>query len=314
MNTRDLEELELGIYLAKSKQEQAAHFIFSRLRENNPHNIQVLAFCAFTATDPQVVEESIETAIKLDPSNHVLQEARDWLKENGLIIVRPPILSSSDTQTVSSKETLSIPVSAASVIEPGLANPIPKINKPPLKQSSQIIRLVKLRSTHKGSQFTRVWWLLLICLLVLVGTALALIVLSTPASNSNNNLNETEKAYLQKISQLDQKTKDVTARLETAKQQFNQRKLPKEELIKNLSQAIGLDEQFRLLPKNLSPRFVKLNQLLGEAYNNFVQGAVNLKNGLEANSAELVTKGNEQFDLGYEYLRQARVELKNLGS
>lgn len=303
MNTRELEELDLGIELAINNQAQAAHFIFSRLRENNSDSSQILALCAFTATDPNEAQAAFETALKLDPANPLLPQTRYWLENHNRLIPKTPVSSTIPAPVLMAGKTATAPLKESL----SMLKPLPEAATPTVEATSKPARPVKIKDKPPFVPFSAVWWIRLVCSVVFFGAAMTLLYMFVTA----NNLTESEKAYFDRISQLNQETKDTNAQLQTAVVQFNAGKLEKSELEKHLSHVIGLDEEFMLL-KSPSPRFDKLDGLLGEAYSYFNEGSVKLINGLEANAAGLISEGNRLFDLGNEYLRQARDELKAL--
>ncbi len=308
MNLRELEEFDLAIELAKNKQDQAAHFIFSRLRENNADNSRLLLFFALTSADPDEARTALETARKVDPANPVLLEAKDLLEKQQHKDPRNPVAINGVRQILAAEAALNRPAKAASVAPPGQPQ---EITKPPVVQTTRTARPVKIgkiKDKPKYKPFSAVWWIRLLCSLVFFGAAMTLLYLFVTA----NNLNESERAYFQKISQLHQKTQEVNAQLQRAVEQYNANKLEKSELEKQLRAVIGLDEEFRLL-KSPSTRFDKLDGLLGQAYSYFSEGAINVINGLENNDAGLITEGNRLFGLGNSILSQAREELKSIG-
>ncbi len=303
MNVHELEELDLGIELAINKQEQAAHFIFARLRETNPANSQVLALCAFTTVDPGEAHTAIETAIKLDPANPLLPTTRHWLKNHSHLLPQVPVATSCPGPLLTAKEISTSPVKETLPLSASQ-----EVTTPPVAATSKPARLPKIQDKPKFIPFSAIWWIRLGCSVVFFGAAMTLLYLFVTA----NNLNEGEKAYSQHISQLNQKTKETNAQLQTGVEQFNASKLGKVELEDRLRNIIGLDEEFRLL-KSPSARFDKLDGLLGAAFSYFNEGSVKVINGLEANNGGLINEGNRLFELGNDYLRQARDELKALG-
>jgi hypothetical protein len=306
MNLRELEEFDLAIELAKNKQEQAAHFIFSRLRENNADNSRLLLFFALTSADPDEARMALETAGKVDPTNPVLPEAKVILEKQHLKDPRNPLAINGVRQILEAEAALSRPVKAAAPQKLPQETPKPPVAKP--AGTTRPVKLVKIKDKPKYIPFTTTWWVRLVCSLIFFGAAMTLLYLFVTA----NNLNESERAYFQKISQLHQKTQKVNAQLQSAVEQFNANKLEKSELEKQLRAVIGLDEEFRLL-KSPSTRFDKLDGLLGQAYSYFSEGSINLINGLENNDAGLIKEGNRLFGLGNTLLDQAREELKSIG-
>ena len=283
MDKRDLEELDLGIELAINNQEEAAHFIFARLSESNPDNSSLLALCAYTAPDSEKAQAAIETAMRIDPANPLLPKSRVWLEENRLN--KPPTPATSDGPVIA-------PARARAIL------PAEKVAKPPAKTLAKAT--IPL--------FSAVWWLRLACSLLFFGAAAGLLYILVTA----NNLNATEKAYFDRVGQLNLKTRDVNTQLQTAVEQFNAGKLEKPELVNQLRQVVGLDDEFKSL-KSPSPRFDKLDGLLGEAFSYYDDGATNLINGLKAGDNSLLTEGNRLIGMGNDYLHQARDELKALG-
>src|SRR4051794_10415234 len=180
MDTRELEELDLGIELAINKQEQAAHFIFARLRESNPDNSPLLALLAHTATDPAEAEAALETAIKLDPANPLLPKTRRWLETHKLKTLKTPV-STTNTVTIPTQLKDSI-ASTLAVSNPTLEETV----KPAPKTQAKVVFV----------PFSAVWWVRLVCSLVFFGAAMMLLFLFATA----NNLTRSEKAYFDRIS------------------------------------------------------------------------------------------------------------------
>lgn len=317
MDKRDLEELDLGIELALSDQEQAAHFIFTRLSDSHPANSSLLALCAYTASDPAQAQAALETAIKLDPANPLLPVSRAWLKENKLNRSKPPA-SSLDTfialasaeATVSQSENANTQTSEETSKTPQPAKPkeTAKPPQPKPKQAAKPPQPLKPPTKPGIKLFSGIWWGRLACSLLFFGSAMVLLFMLVTA----NNLTENEKAYANRIGQLNQQTKEANARIQAAVEQFNAGKLAQPELADQLRQLVSLGEQFKTL-KSPSQRFDKLDGLLGEAFSYFNEGATSLINGLAASDTALINEGNRLLGMGNDYLRQARDELKALG-
>lgn len=304
MDKRDLEELDLGIELALDNQEQAAHFIFSRLRDNNPDNSSLLALCAYTAPDPAQAQAALETAMHLDPANPLLPGSRAWLEENKLNKPKPSLSPARAIIAPARLETAVIPAGVVATL------PIKEAAKPPqsAKLKAKPPQPANSESIRSITPFSRVWWVRLAFSLLFFGSAMTMIYMLVTA----NNLNESEKAYFNRIGQLNQQTKEVNTQIQSAVEQFNAGKLPQPELVSQLRRMSSLDDEFMTL-KSPSSRFDKLDGLLGQAFSYFNEGATSLINGLEASDTNLINDGNHMLIMGNDYLRQARDELKALG-
>jgi hypothetical protein len=333
MNLRELEEFQLAVELAKHRQVQAAYFIFSRLRQTYPYDSRLLAYCAFTTTDPDEARNTLDIASKLDSSNPLLARAGFWLEghlkndpwclasfidadqalargETTLPTYKEPVAEEAEIkEPVAEEAEIKEPVAdKAEIREAALPITPTGITRPGPVKKSKAFRSEKDKARPGVVAFSGLWWFRLGCSLALFGAIMTLLYLFTNA----NNLNDSEKAYFTQVSQLNQKTREINAQLQAAVDQFNANKLEKSELEKHFRHIIGLDEEFRLL-KSPSARFDRLDGLLGQAYSYFNQGSVNIINGLESNDAGLVSEGNRLFELGNNILRQAREELKALG-
>ena len=302
MNSRELEELDLGIELALNNQPQAAYFIFSRLRESYPHNSPLLALCAITSLDRAEAQAAIETAIRLDPANPFFPVGKNWLEEHKLPQISRPAGFPVDSAPVeTAAQIATTPLTKATV-------PSPEVTTPPLTATSKPVQDATNAAKPAFVPFSLTWWIRLGCSLVFFGAAMMLLYLFVTA----NNLNDTEKTYFERVSQLNQKISVINAQVQAAAAEFNAGKLEKTELEGRLQQVSDLDQEFRSL-KSPSPRFDKLDGLLGEAFNYFDDGATNLVNGLKTNDSGLLNEGNRLINLGNDYLRQARDELRALG-
>lgn len=307
MDVRDREEFDLAVELAKNDQPQAAYFILSRLREKHPQNNRVQVLSALTSPEPIEARTVFEAAIRLDPADPILTQAIEWLEKrpDENTGVRPDSPDTDHVQTVEKPES-------------NPTTPVTNLNlneefTPPVDGTLKSLAATKTEN-YLGklktflTSFSWLWWLQLAFSLIFFGSALGLLFILV----TSKNLNEAEKAYSQGVGQLTRKTGEVNSQLQTAISEFNVGKLSRADLEKQLQDVIGLNDDLRQL-KSPSPRFDKLDGLLGEAFSYFNDGATNLINGLESGSVDQFNEGYRLFGLGNDYLRQARDELKALG-
>lgn len=319
MNIGELEEFDLAVELAKNNQPQAAYFIFSRLREKYPQNSQVQVLSALTSPFPIETRTVFEAALRLDPADPILALAIDWLEKRP---AGPPLKSASSrpfipdhsfNQGASQLQTIEKPAPGSIATIPDLdfdlefAWPADDVLDTVAAPEAETIKPVKGSKTY-FVPFSRLWWLQLIFSLVFFGSVLGLLYIFVTAKN----LNEAEKAYSEGVSELTRKTMTVNTQLQTAITDFNAGKLDRAGLEKELQAVTGLNDELRQL-KSPSPRFDKLDGLLGEAYSYFNDGATTLINGLESGSVDQFNEGYRLFGIGNDYLRQSRDELKSLG-
>lgn len=345
MDVREREELDLALELTKNKQQQAAYFISERLHKKYPQDNRVKVLAALTSPGPVEARSVFEAAMRLDPADPILAQAIEWLEKRpssppasspypspSLVqphanlrqaaaptLERPAHLGPAIPTAYSGLTAVAPPPEAA----PEDPCPLETAGTAPANGGSGPGEAVKPRPskpararTIKPARQPKVavkplsvlWWLRLACSLLFFGAALGLAYILITA----NNLNETEKAYAENIDRLTQKTEAVNARLQTAITDFNLGKLDRTGLEKELQEVTGLNDELRQL-KSPSPRFDKLDGMLGEAYSYFNDGATSLINGLESGSADDFNEGYHLFNMGNDSLRQARDALKALG-
>lgn len=337
MDIREREEFDLGLELANSNQPQAAHFIFSRLREKYPQNDRVMVLSALTSPMPIETRTVFEAAMRLDPSDPVLSQAIEWLEKRP---AGPPLMRPTPLPVASVTGAVRPPGAAAGRVEPVVIPPAKRAAPPrPLDLSGEFAPRIEdarkrpvapeaaasavaetVKPLRKGTKkktkppksylvpFYTVWWVRLACSLLFFGSALGLACIFVTAKN----LDETEKAYALAVGQLTQKTGEVNARLQTAIPDFNAGKLDRAGLEKQLQNVIALNDELKQL-KSPSTRFDKLDGRLGDAYRYFNDGATALIDGLESGNPDQFDEGYRLFSLGNDSLRQARSELKALG-
>ncbi len=316
MDLREREEFDLAVDLAKNNQPQAAYFIISRLCEKYPQNDRIRILAALTSPDPIEDRAVFEAAMRLDPADPILAQAIEWLEN------RPagPTTTSAANRAFTPGHNLTTRSTGVQTVEKPAPGSISTIPKPSLTaepalflddniktQPAPETPTTANRPKRYFRPFSLAWCIQLVCSLIFFGSMLALLYIFATAKN----LNEAEKAYSEGVGQLTRKTGAVNAQLQTAIADFNAGKLDRTELEKQLQNVTGLNDELRQL-KSPSPRFDKLDGLLGEAYRYFNDGATNLINGLESGSLEQFNEGYRLFGLGNDYLRQARGELKAL--
>lgn len=312
MEVREREEFELAVQLANNNQPQAAYFIFARLREKYPQNSQVLVLSALTSPFPVEARTVFEAAMQLEPADPILVQAIEWLEKRP---AGPPPASATGQPFMpdSNPGTSADQVQTGENSAPGPAFNLTGEFAPPVDDVAKALSAPEASKPGKKSKnyfvpFSRHWWLQLAFSLVFFGAVLGLLFIFVTAKN----LNEAEKAYSEGVGQLTQKTAAVNAQLQAAINDFNAGKLDRAGLEKQLQAVIGLNDELRQL-RSPSPRFDKLDGLLGEAYSYFNDGATDLINGLESGSLDQFNESYRLFGLGNDYLRQARDELKTLG-
>ncbi len=321
MTLTDLEAFNEAIKLAESNDKLAAHTILTHLRQTNPDNSRVLVCYAFTAPDPRQAQIALEIALALEPANPTIRVALEWLarqdgpssfqQERAYSMVRPveKAVASGFVAPNSRSKMGAVALEAVSNSNfncdrwSGLAQPGPA--SLPTRGSSveQTSRKDKSRSTLKASQLVGYAGLLA------MAVALTLLLIF----HLLHDLNPEEQSYWQAVNRLNLRSNAANARLqELGKPGKGQEAPPKEEVRRQLEVWVGLYEDFKGL-HSPSPRFERVDGLLGLAYNYYSEGATFLLKSLDQNDSGLTAQGNALFASGNSLLSQARQELAALG-
>lgn len=78
MDSSDLEKFNHGISLAQAGKKDEAYQRFKALSLSYPDDVNLLLWLAYTSPNPPGAKALIEKAIRIDPSNPNLQDAKNW--------------------------------------------------------------------------------------------------------------------------------------------------------------------------------------------------------------------------------------------
>ena len=90
MNPADIEAFQQAVVLAQAGQKQEAYYRFRQLLINNPQDIKLLLWVAFTAPDLPQAERFINRATAIDRNNPSVRQADNWLR-NEKVKTWPPV-------------------------------------------------------------------------------------------------------------------------------------------------------------------------------------------------------------------------------